>query len=132
MASELVARGNTLITGGTSNHLMLINVKERGLTGSKVEKLCDALHITLNKNTIVGDRSATTPGGIRIGTPAITTRGYLEEDCREVSRFLDEAIKLGVDLQTRAGTKKLSDFVKVLSESSEVKQLADEVEAFAS
>ena len=54
MANELVTRGNTLITGGTSNHLMLINVKERGLTGSKVEKLCDAIHVTLNKNTIVG------------------------------------------------------------------------------
>ena len=121
MASELVTRGNALITGGTSNHLMLINVKERGLTGSKVEKLCDALHITLNKNTIVGDRSATTPGGIRIGTPAITTRGYLEEDSKEVARFLDEAIKLGVELQNRAGSKKLSDFVRVLSESREVK-----------
>lgn len=94
MASELIKRGNTLITGGTSNHLMLINVKERGLTGSKVEKLCDALHITLNKNTIVGDKSATTPGGVRVGTPAITTRGYLDDDAREVGRFLDEAIKL--------------------------------------
>ena len=96
MASELIKRGNTLITGGTSNHLMLINVKERGLTGSKVEKLCDALHITLNKNTIVGDKSATTPGGVsvRVGTPAITTRGYLDDDSREVGRFLDEAIKL--------------------------------------
>jgi len=121
MASELISRGNTLITGGTSNHLILINVKERGLTGSKVEKLCDALHMTLNKNTIVGDKSATTPGGIRVGTPAITTRGYLEEDAREVGRFLDEAIKLGVELQTRAGSKKLSDFVKAVAESSEVK-----------
>jgi len=98
MAIELVNRGNTLITGGTSNHLMLINVKARGLTGSKVEKLCDALHITLNKNTIVGDKSAATPSGVRIGTPAITTRGYLEEDAREVGRFLDEAIKLGIEL----------------------------------
>ena len=78
MAKELLSRGNTLITGGTDNHLMLINVKEKGLTGSKVQILCDALHITLNKNTIVGDKSALTPGGVRVGTPAITTRGYLE------------------------------------------------------
>lgn len=98
MADELMKRGNTLITGGTENHLMLINLKERGLTGSKMEKICDALHITLNKNTIVGDKSAVTPGGVRIGTPAITTRGYLEEDCREVARFLDEAIKLSLKL----------------------------------
>jgi len=114
MAKELLARGNTLITGGTDNHLMLINVKARGLTGSKVEKLCDALHITLNKNTIVGDKSATTPGGVRVGTPAITTRGYLEQDAREVARFLDEAIKLCIDLQDRSGSKKLSDFVTAI------------------
>ena len=91
---------------------MLLNVKAKGLTGSKVEKLCDALHITVNKNTIVGDKSALTPGGIRVGTPAITTRGYLEEDSREVARYLDEAIKLSIEMQERAGSKKLKDFVE--------------------
>lgn len=121
LSKELIARGQTLITGGTSNHLMLINVKAAGLTGSKVEKLCDSLHITLNKNTIVGDKSATTPGGVRVGTPAITTRGYLEQDAKEVGRFLDEAIKLSVELQTRAGSKKLKDFVTQIEESNEVK-----------
>lgn len=111
---------------------MLINVKARGLTGSKVEKLCDAVHITLNKNTIVGDKSATTPGGVRVGTPAITTRGYLAEDAKQVGRFLDDVITLGVTLQERAGSKKLKDFEKAIEESAEVKRLADEVEAFAS
>ena len=132
MAQELLARGNTLITGGTDNHLMLIDVKARGLTGSKVEKMCDALHITLNKNTIVGDKSATTPGGVRVGTPAITTRGYLEDDAKEVGRFLDEAIKLSILLQERAGSKKLKDFTNQIHESEEVKQLAADVESFAS
>ena len=110
MADELMKRGNTLITNGTSNHLMLLNVKARGLTGSKMEKMCDAIHITVNKNTIVGDKSAVTPGGVRIGTPAITTRGYLEEDCREVARFLDEAVNLSIKLQARCGSKKLKAF----------------------
>ena len=121
MADELMKRGNTLITGGTSNHLMLINLKARGLTGSKMEKMCDALHITVNKNTIVGDKSAITPGGVRIGTPAITTRGYLEEDCREVARFLDEAVKLSITLQDRCGSKKLKDFQAEIAKSPEVK-----------
>ena len=110
---------------------MLINVKARGLSGSKVEKLCDALHITLNKNTIVGDKSAMTPGGVRVGTPAITTRGYLEADAKEVGRFLDESIKLCLLVQERAGSKKLKDFVAQIEQTEEVKQLADEVEAFA-
>ena len=50
---------------------------------------CDEVHITLNKNTIVGDKSAVTPGGLRIGTPAVTTRGYIEKDMIEVGRFID-------------------------------------------
>ena len=58
--------------------MLLMNCIEKGLTGSKIENACDAVHITLNKNTIIGDKSALTPGGIRIGTPAMTTRGYLE------------------------------------------------------
>ena len=131
MSEELIKRGNTLTTGGTDNHLMLINLKARGLTGSKMEKMCDALHITVNKNTIVGDKSAVTPGGVRIGTPAITTRGYLEEDSREVARFLDDAINLSIDLQSRCGSKKLKDFQDEIDSSSEVKSLAAEVEKFA-
>lgn len=82
MADELMKHGNKLVTDGTDNHLILMNVRDRGLTGSKLEKLCDAIHITLNKNTIIGDKSAVTPGGVRIGTPAITTRGYNEADSR--------------------------------------------------
>ena len=82
MADELIKQGNKMVTDGTDNHLILMNVRDRGLTGSKLEKLCDAIHITLNKNTIIGDKSAVTPGGVRIGTPAITTRGYNEADAR--------------------------------------------------
>lgn len=77
---------------------MLLNVRDIGLTGSKFEKMCDEIHITLNKNTILGDKSAVTPGGVRIGTPAVTTRGYVEKDMVEVSRFLDEAAKLSIDI----------------------------------
>jgi len=82
-------RGHPLITNGTENHLLLVNLRDQGLTGSKFEKMCDHLHITLNKNTIIGDKSAITPGGARIGTPAVTTRGYMEADMRQVGVFLD-------------------------------------------
>ena len=127
MADELIKRQHRLITGGTSNHLMVMDVKSAGLTGNKVQDLCDAVHITLNKNTVVGDTSAMNPSGVRIGTPAVTSRGYIEEDCREVARFLDETIKLGLDLQKKAGSKKLKDFKVELEKSQEVSQLADEV-----
>lgn len=82
LAEELMNRGHKLITNGTDNHLLLLDVRPHGLTGSKLEKACDAVHITLNKNTIIGDKSAMTPGGVRIGTPAVTTRGYLENDMK--------------------------------------------------
>lgn len=85
-----------MVTGGTDNHMFLMSCIDKGLTGSKVEKACDAIHITLNKNTIRGDKSAVNPGGIRIGTPAVTTRGYKEADVREVARFVDEVFKISL------------------------------------
>lgn len=80
LAEELIKKGHKLITDGTDNHLILLDVRPCELTGSKVEKACDEVHITLNKNTVIGDKSAITPGGVRIGTPAVTTRGYVEKD----------------------------------------------------
>lgn len=132
MADELMKRGHTLVSGGTDNHLLLLDVRPHGLTGSKLEKACDEVHITLNKNTIIGDKSAVTPGGVRIGTPAVTTRGYLEQDMREVGRFLDELIKLSVGVQNTCGSKKLKDFQDALGKSQEITQLGKEVEKFAS
>lgn len=98
LAEDLIKRGHKLVTNGTENHLVLLNVRDLGLTGSKFEKMCDEVHITLNKNTILGDKSAITPGGVRIGTPAVTTRGYVDADMLEVSRFLDETAKLSIDI----------------------------------
>lgn len=56
------------------------DVRPHGLTGNKLEKIYDYMHITVNKNSIIGDKSAMTPGGVRLGTPAMTTRGLLEKD----------------------------------------------------
>jgi glycine hydroxymethyltransferase len=75
--------------------------------------------MTLNKNTIIGDKSAVTPGGVRIGTCAVTTRGYNEDDMREVGRYLDEITKISVDIQNNSG-KKLKDFIVALDTSKEI------------
>jgi len=98
LADELMKRGHKLITDGTENHMLLLSCINKGLTGSKVENACDAVHITLNKNTILGDKSAITPGGVRIGTPAVTSRGFLNDDMREVGRFIDEVMKISVKI----------------------------------
>lgn len=132
LAEELTKRGHALVTGGTDNHLLLLDVRPQGLTGSKLEKACDEVHITLNKNTIIGDKSAVTPGGVRIGTPAVTTRGYKEADMRQVGAFIDRLVQQCVHVQKQSGSKKLKDFQDALVKDSGIAQLGREVEDFAS
>lgn len=67
LSDALVKRSYKLVTGGTDNHLILWDLRPEGVTGSKMEKVCDLCHITLNKNAVVGDLSAMNPGGVRIG-----------------------------------------------------------------
>merc|ERR1719382_550592 len=80
LAESLKAKGHKLASGGTDNHLVLWDLRPLGLTGSKLEKVCDLASISLNKNTVPGDASALSPGGVRIGTPAMTTRGCTTDD----------------------------------------------------
>ncbi len=124
--------GHKIVTNGTDNHLVLLDVRPHGLTGSKLEKACDEVHITLNKNTIIGDKSAITPGGVRIGTPAVTTRGYMEQDMRQVGVFIDRLIKECKTVQEKSGSKKLKDFADALPNSESIRNLGVEVEQFAS
>lgn len=84
--------GELLITKGTDNHLLMWDVRPHSLTGSKVEKILEQSNITVNKNSVVGDKSALTPGGIRIGTPALTTRGFKEQEFEKIGHFLIRAI----------------------------------------
>jgi len=87
LGAKLVSMGYSLATGGTDNHLVLWDLKPQGITGSKFEKVCDAVCITLNKNCVPGDRSAVTPGGVRIGAPALTTRKMDENDFEQIAIF---------------------------------------------
>ncbi|OMH78714.1 Serine hydroxymethyltransferase 2 [Zancudomyces culisetae] len=89
-----------LATGGSDNHLLLWDLKPLKLTGSKVEKICDLANITLNKNSIVGDKNAVSPGGVRIGTAALTSRGFVEQDFTKVAEFLHAAVQLSLDIQS--------------------------------
>jgi len=93
MADELIVRGLPLISGGTDNHLMLVNVNAIGLSGRKAERVLDEVGISANRNTIPGEtRPPTQASGIRLGTPAITTRGFREDDCRTVARLVVETL----------------------------------------
>merc|ERR1719247_1842600 len=104
-AKELQKLGHKLSADGTDNHLVLWDVRPLGLTGGKVEKVCEAVSMSVNRNSVPGDKSALSPGGVRVGTPAMTTRGMKEADFVVVAGFLDRCSKLAVAIQEKHGKK---------------------------
>lgn len=93
MADEFNKMGYNLVSGGTDNHLMLIDLRNKGKTGKVTEKALDKAHITVNKNMVPFDsESPFTTSGIRVGTPFMTTRGLKEDDVRKVARLMDKII----------------------------------------
>lgn len=123
--------GEKFITDGTDNHLLMWDVRPHDLTGAKVDKVLDKMHITTNKNSLVGDKSAINPGGIRLGTPAMTTRGMKEPEMEIIAQFLLRAIAISKRIQASSG-KQLKDFLPALDSDEEIKQIGEEVKAFAS
>ncbi|GMH52320.1 hypothetical protein TrLO_g7236 [Triparma laevis f. longispina] len=130
LSDKLVSLGHSIASGGTSNHLILWDLKPHKVTGSKMEKICDACNITLNKNCVPGDRSAITPGGVRIGAPALTTRKFLESDFEAVALLLDRTVKLAQEIQAKSGPK-LKDFQAALVGHPGVKGIKDDVNKMA-
>lgn len=93
MAESLVKRGYSIISGGTDNHLMLIDLRNKNITGKKAQETLDKAHITLNKNAVpYDDKSPFVTSGIRIGVPAITTRGLKEADMETVVALIDRVL----------------------------------------
>jgi glycine hydroxymethyltransferase len=93
MAAALVARGYHLISGGTDNHLMLIDLRNKNITGKKAQETLDRAHITLNKNSVpYDDKSPFVTSGIRIGVPAITTRGLNATHMETVVDMIDRVL----------------------------------------
>ena len=112
LANGLIKRGIKIVSGGTDNHLMLVDLADKGLTGKEVEKWLDAAHITCNKNTIPNDpQSPFVTSGIRLGTAAVSTRGFNTDDMDKVA----EAIALIID-DHEANTEKAAAIVKSLTD----------------
>jgi len=130
LAEELIKRGHKIITNGTDNHLVLWDVRPHGLTGSKLEKLYELVSISVNKNAVYGDVSALAPGGIRLGAPALTSRGLKESDFVKIVDFLDEGVKIALDIQNKVG-KQLKDFVEALKHNEKLPKLRENIENFA-
>lgn len=118
LTKVLADAGHSIVSGGTDNHLCLMDLKPHGVDGSKVERVLEMANIALNKNTVPGDRSALVPGGVRLGTPAVTTRGMVEADMDVIAKFVCEGIELAVDVHN-ANPGKLKKFTETLNSSTE-------------
>jgi len=128
MASELLKRDYALVSGGTDNHLVLANLKaSKAVDGARVESVCEKVSITLNKNSVPADTSALVPGGVRLGTPALTSRGFVESDFVKVVEFIDEAVELTRHIKSK--TSKLKDFKEFLENDEETKAKCEELKS---
>ena len=117
LANGLMKRDIKIVSGGTDNHLMLVDLTPYDLTGKAVEKLLDEAHITANKNTIPNDpKSPFVTSGLRLGTPAATTRGLNTEDMDQVAEAISIVIKEG-----EAGVEKAKAIVKTLTDKYPLK-----------
>jgi glycine hydroxymethyltransferase len=106
LAAELTSRGFSLVTGGTDNHLMVVDLNNKGLSGKEGEQALSMAGITVNKNTVPFDpRSPYDPSGIRLGTPAITTRGMKEQHMVQVADWIEQAIAHSSDQKYLATLK---------------------------
>jgi glycine hydroxymethyltransferase len=135
LANALVDKGYKLVSGGTDNHLLLIDMKSsRGIDGARVERVMELANIAVNKNTIPGDVSAMTPGGIRMGACALTTRGMMESDFLAIADFTERSVQIAKDINEKCG-KKIKDFRATLADGPkdfpELIKLAEDVKVFS-
>ncbi len=106
MAKTMIARGYKIVSGGTENHLMLVDMIGKGITGKDAEAALGKAHITVNKNAVPNDpQKPFVTSGLRIGTPAVTTRGYLEPDCVALANWICDVLDASGDEKIIAGVR---------------------------
>lgn len=134
LARKLTELGYSLVSGGTDNHLVLVDLKPNGIDGARVERVLELCCIAANKNTVPGDKSAMKPGGLRLGSPAMTTRGLKEADFEKVAEFVHRAVVISKAFDKTVEGKRIKDFVEKLGDGEGVKELVElreEVRAWA-
>jgi glycine hydroxymethyltransferase len=130
LAAALMSKGEKVISNGTCSHMVMWDLRQHGITGSKIEKIMDVMHMTTNKNSMPGDKNYINPGGIRLGTGALTTRGMVEKDMEKIAEYLLESVKMSARIQEKVG-KKLVDFVAEIEKDEEVLKFGEEIKVWA-
>jgi glycine hydroxymethyltransferase len=139
MGEELVRLGYMLVSGGTDNHLLLVDFRNKGIDGARLDAVMEKASIYCNKNSVPGDTKPFVPGGIRLGSPFMTSRGLVESDFIQVARFIDRSVKIALIIDkplVAEGKTKLADFKEFLEakavENKDLQALKKEAVAFAS
>ena len=114
MCNLLMKNGYAIVSGGTDNHLLLADMRSKGVDGARMQLILNDLCIYINKNTVPGDKSALLPSAIRIGSPAMTTRGLKEKDFETIFNFIDRGTAICLDMKNKSKGTKLADFKEVL------------------
>ena len=127
--------GYNVVSGGTDNHLVLIDLKDRGIDGARVERVLELVGVASNKNTVPGDVSAMKPGGLRMGTPAMTTRGFSPEDFTRVAEIVDRAVTISqkvdklaredAESKGRKNPGSVKAFLEFVGEGDEIPQILE-------
>ncbi|KAK2736265.1 glycine hydroxymethyltransferase shm1 [Onygenales sp. PD_40] len=125
--------GYNIVSGGTDNHLVLVDLKNRGVDGARVERVLELCGVASNKNTVPGDKSAMKPGGLRIGTPAMTSRGFQPEDFVRVADIVDRAVTItqkldktaraAAEAKRRKNPASVNAFLEFLGEGEEIPEI---------
>jgi len=131
LAGHLQDLGYKIVTGGTDNHIVLVDLSSKKLSGSKAERILEEVGISVNKNTVPGDKSAMNPSGIRFGTPPLTTRNIKPNQMLTVVEFIHQAWNLALDIQRVSGPKLADWKIQLEQHRGTIKELKDKIEAFA-
>ncbi|KAK7113554.1 serine hydroxymethyltransferase, cytosolic-like [Littorina saxatilis] len=134
MAKALIDRGYTIVSGGTDTHLVLVDLRPQKVDGARAEKVLEEIGIAVNKNTCPGDKSALKPSGLRLGTPALTSRNLMEGDMEKVIEFFHEAMVITKEVNSSCGPL-IKEFKAKIDEDPAVRAkimaLKQKVEDFA-
>lgn len=133
LCSTLQGYGYTIVSGGTDNHLILLDLRPVKGDGARAEKVLEEINVALNKNTCPGDKSALRPSGLRIGSPALTSRGLTEKDFEVVASFIHQGIQLSLEVMAQSGPT-LKEFKSKLDEDpfkQKIIAIKEQVENFA-
>jgi len=133
---ELKRLGYKLVADGTDSHMVLLDLRPKSLDGARLEAVLEQVNIACNKNSVPGDKSALTPGGIRIGAPAMSSRGMGEEDFKRIANYVDKCVQICKKVQSELPKEanKQKDFkAKVASgEVEEINAMRKEISEWAS